>query len=828
MKRKLIIALLAFFALGLVGFGWLWFGPCGLGGCAPVSELEKFQSEGSLLLDKDGKQFGTLATVNRRIVPLDSLPAYFPRAFLAVEDRRFFEHGGVDWKRFMGALFRNVKSGGVEEGASTITMQLARNLFPDQLPYTERSIRRKVLEVRIARQIERHFDKNKILELYLNHIYLGQGAYGVDAAARAYFGKPASQLTLAEAATIGGLPVSPNRINPREDRAASLRRRNLVLREMGKAGFATPEQVAQAQAEPIRLRRARTGSTAGAYFIERVRRELEERVGDRFYTQGMRVYTTYDPAAQKAVDEEMARQLAAIENGQFGAYQHPTFAKTKGTTDDDGSTPYLQGMAVVMEARTGEIRALMGGRDYGDSKFDRVFQGRRQPGSAFKPFVYLAALERGVAPSRRYDDAPVRMVLTGGQVWAPRNYTGTYDGPITVREALTRSKNSVTVRIADEVGMSAVISKAQELGITTKIQNVPATALGSAEVAPIELVSAYASFANGGDRVVPHVLKRIESRSGEVLWEAETGGGERVLDPAEAFVLTSMLRDVVDRGTGTPVRGAGFRGPAAGKTGTTNSATDVWFVGYTPDLVGAVWFGLDRPKTVVRGASGGTIAAPVWGRIMSRVYTGRKMPLEWSPPGGVSTAVLDRATGQPVDASCPGSGQTYTEYFVGSAPAPQPCLPPGGAYAGMGYDSAYTDEEWGAYAYDPDTVGMSDLERRGVDWPELEEQRRREAAGARPRAPLPGSVEEPLPPLPPAGSQTTVPRTYPRTTPPPPRTTPRPPPPPPPPLPTEDEDEEPAPPPPPAPAPAPEPAPAPPPPPAPTPAPPDSSGGGGR
>ena len=747
MRRTLKIVLFAVPLLLLTGFAWLWFAPCGLGGCAPVSELERFQAEGSELLDANGRPFGTLATVNRRVVPLDSLPPYLPQAFLAVEDRRFYQHGGVDWQRFLGALFTNVKAGSVEEGGSTITMQLARNLFPEHLPYRERSIRRKAMEVRVARQIERALSKEKILELYLNHIYLGEGAYGVEAASRVYFGKSAAELSVAEAAVLGGLPVSPSRINPREDREASRRRRDLVLREMAKAGFITRAQADEAIATPIRLARGRDdGSPKGSYFVERVRKELEERLGDRFYTEGLKVYTTFDPAAQAAVEEEVARQADAIEAGAFGAYRHPTYPEAKGETED-GATPYLQAMAVVMEAGTGEIRALVGGRDFDDSKYDRVFQASRQPGSAFKPFVYLAALESGRPPTQVYEDAPVRITLAGGRTWEPRNYTGRFDGPMTMREALTRSKNAVTVRVAEDVGMSQVVQAARALGVTSPVSTNPSTSLGSAEVRPVELVRAYAAFANGGTRVEPHVIRRVEDRHGEVVFEAETSGGE-MLSPEVAFVLTSLLRDVVDRGTGTPVRAAGFRGPAAGKTGTTNAATDVWFVGYTPDLVGAVWFGLDRPETIVRGASGGTIAAPVWGRIMSRIYQRRRMPLEWGVPRGVVTEVVDRRTGVPVDAGCPTTGETYTEYFVHVRPARPFCTPQDTLpyyYAGVYRDSAWYDEEAWGEGYEPDTVGLSDLERRGITWPELEEQRRREGTTLPPLPPAPGRVAPPPP-----------------------------------------------------------------------------------
>jgi penicillin-binding protein 1A len=743
MKRKIQIGTAIFCTLALIAFAWVWFAPCGFGGCAPVSELEQFESEGSQLLDMNGRPFATLGTGERRVVPFDSLPPYLSRAFLAVEDKRFYAHGGVDWKRFMGAMFTNVKSGGVEEGGSTISMQLARNLFPRALPYRERSIRRKFMEMRVARQIERRFDKQKILELYLNHIYLGEGSYGVDAAAREYFGKPAARLTLAEAATLGGLPVSPSRINPREDRNASLRRRNLVLREMAKAGYVSRQEADAAIRSPLRVARQSpmTRPLAGAWFIERVRRELVDAIGGADNLAGLRVYTTYDPVAQRSTEAELSRQATAIESGAFGRFRHDTYAATRGKTTDRGDTPYLQAAAVVMEARTGEIRALVGGRDYNDSKFDRVFQASRQPGSAFKPFVYLTALDIGIPPSQVFQDQPVTVTLAGGRSWTPRNYTGEYAGPLTLREALTRSKNTVTVQVAQQVGMESVVQTARDLGLSTPISPNPATALGASEVKPIELVRAYAAFDNGGSLVQPHVIRRVETIDGSVIYEAEELA-QRVMQPEEAFVLTSMLRDVVDRGTGSPARAAGFRGPAAGKTGTTNGATDVWFVGYTPDLVASVWFGFDRPETIVANASGGTLAAPVWARIMSSVYRHRRMPAAWPQPGGVLTAEIDRATGMAVDATCPGSGATYTEYFIHRIPPSQICYP-NAAYPPMArYDSAWQDDEGGAWAY-VDTVGMTDLQRRGIDWPELEEKRRREGAVTPPRTPLPGSVEDP-------------------------------------------------------------------------------------
>jgi penicillin-binding protein 1A len=719
-KRRILIGLGIVAGLGLALFLWIWMAPCFLGGCAPLDDLAEYQAEGSVLLDIDGEPFGTLATVNRTIVSIDSLPDHVPQAFVAIEDRRFYDHSGVDFQRLAGAVLSNVRAGGVAEGGSTITQQLARNLFPEWLPYQERSLRRKIMEARVARQIERNFDKDKILELYINHIYLGEGAYGIEAAARTYFNKPAAELTVVEAAMIGGIPVSPSRINPVADIEAARERRDLVLGAMAEEGYITVADADSLQAEDIALSLGEVDDEAvrGSYFIERVRQEMEEAVGSRFYTAGLKIHTTMDSGAQRAAEQQLARQLEAIEAGGFGAYRHATYPSDEAVAES-GQTPYAQGAVVLMDVNSGEVRALVGGRDFEDSKFDRATQALRQAGSSFKPFVYAVGLERFGSPVHTVQDQPVRMVLSGGRTWEPRNYTGRYDGPMTMREAITRSKNAATVHLSQETGIDAVIATAHELGITSDIENVPSTALGVAAVRPIEMATAYAAFANGGNLVEPHYIRRVVDRHGRTVWEATTRS-ERVMDPATAFVLTSMLRDVVDRGTGTAARVGGYSGPAAGKTGTTNNAADVWFIGYTPELVAAVWMGMDDPQTLVPGASGGTLAAPVWGRLMGAVYSDRPAPQPWSAPSGVSTAEVERATGMIVGPGCPARGPTYTEYFVGGAPVSGMCQTDT-IYPRMAYDSIWMDEEWGAGM---DTLG-GDLDRAGIDWPELEELRRR-------------------------------------------------------------------------------------------------------
>jgi penicillin-binding protein 1A len=749
-KRVILGCGAVLLVLGAALFAWVWFAPCWAGGCAPLDDLAEYQAEGSQLLDIDGKPFGTLATVNRRVVALDSLPAYLPEAFVAVEDRRFYSHSGLDVRRIFGALIRNVKAGGIEEGGSTITMQLARNLFPEWLPYQDRSLKRKLMEARVARQIERTFSKQKILELYLNHIYLGSGAYGVEAAAQEYFGKPAAKLDLAQSATLAALPKAPSDLDPKENPKGAHERRDLVLDRMVQAGYISSAEASDAKQEPLRVVEESEDPKAApaAYFVERVRREMGDLLGNSFYTAGLKIYTTLDSRAQKVAEEELARELDAIESGAFGTFRHPTYPESKGKSEGTGQTPYLQGAVVLMDAATGEVRALVGGRDHQDSKFDRATQAVRQPGSAFKPFVYLTALENGHSPIDVVEDAPLKITLTGGKVWEPRNYTDSYQGTMTLRDALTRSKNTATVRLAQEVGIPAIISRAHDLGITTPIPDVPSAALGVAGVRPLELVDAYAAFANGGDRVEPHFIRKVVDRHGQVVWEgsAQSAG---VIDPAAAFVLTTMLEDVVNRGTGTAVRAVGFRGPAAGKTGTTNDATNVWFVGYTPELVGGVWMGFDTPTEIVRGASGGTLAAPVWGRIMKRVYEGRPMPAGWQVPPGVDTAQVEVGTGRIVGITCPPTGPTYTEYFMGGIPA-ESCAAMTQYATVLPGDTAWHDEEWGAIA--DDTLANAPLPS-GVDWPELEALRRRIRVGEAQAGGAPMDTSFALPPLGPPVTQ---------------------------------------------------------------------------
>jgi penicillin-binding protein 1A len=665
--------------------GVLWQ-RCGLGGCPDVDMIRGYMpEEASVVLDRNGEEITKLFVTQRTIVAVDSIPEHTVDAFVAIEDQRFWDHGGVDWRRVFGALLQNIRAGSVEEGSSTITMQLARNIFPDQLPATSKTMGRKIAEARVAREIEKRYDKREIMELYLNHIYFGSGAYGIQAAAEEYFGKDAWDLTLAESAMLAALPRAPSRLNPRANPDAALEGRELVLRRMSDQGLITAEARTEAENQELELseRRSRTEHPA-PYFVEAVRRQLEVELGRALYTEGYRIHTTLDMTAQGAAEQALSNQLEALESGRFGSYPHRTYASVVGDTTRDRSegTPYLQGAVIIMDARTGDVLALVGGRDYNDSEFNRATQAMRQPGSAFKPFVYAAALNSGYSPTHRLMDQPLRMDLGNGQTWEPRNYDGSYAGAVTMRNSLVHSRNVPTVRLANDVGMRRVVGTADQFGLGDMPSN-PSMVLGTAEVTPLRLTAAYAAFATLGQRPEPRFVTQVVDRNGGVVWQKQPYT-QRVIDPAVAFLTTSMLQDVVNRGTGTGVRAAGFRGPAAGKTGTTQDASDIWFVGYTPEIVGTIWIGLDRRQRILRGATGGQLAAPVWGRMMSQVATSRN---GWTAPSGVEQHTVDQM-GVVVDAGCPAEGATYTEYFMrGMAPTRSCYSPDLYAYGdSLGYD----------------------------------------------------------------------------------------------------------------------------------------------
>jgi len=591
---------------------------------------------------------GRLETVRRVNVPLKQVPEFVQQAFIATEDRRFYQHGGLDWRGFFRALATNLKAGRTREGFSTITMQVARNTFAVR-KYPARSLRQKLTELRLSRLIERSLTKQQILELYFNVIYMGNGVYGVEAASRDLFGRSVNQLNLPQAAMLAALPKAPSLYTPRRHPDRALTRRNLVMSLMVKEGYVSANRLPGLQAQPLRIARDewRPKDANDSYALDAVRAIVDSIIqGGTSDIVDLTVRTTLDRNAQIAADRAVRRQAAAIQS-------------------ETGRRAQIQGAMVAIDPRNGDIRALTGGRVYERGNFNRALLAHRQPGSAFKPFVYAAAMAAGYTPSSEVDDDPID-VIQGRDVWSPANYNDDYSGRITFRRALIKSANAATVRVSQAVGIPRIIDVAHRNGIVSQLPNVPSMALGSLEVTPIELVTAYAPFANGGFRVKPRLVRSIETADKTQIWQQEEGRGTPVMDPRDAYQVTSMLQSVVDYGTGKAVRDYGVTGLVAGKTGTTNSGTDVWFVGYTPTLVAGFWFGFDNPAPIGGDASGGRLAAPAWAEFYLNGWREAKNPTAWNPPPGMTMRIIDPTTGYLATEWCPASRNEY--YKPGTEP----------------------------------------------------------------------------------------------------------------------------------------------------------------
>jgi penicillin-binding protein 1A len=765
-------------AVGLVTSMVLYLN-CGTRGCPDVELLRQFEpDEASVLYDRAGEPFAELFMVRRTVVSIDSLPDFIPAAFVAVEDDAFYEHGGVDWPRMVGAIMRTagaVVTDGRPEGGSTITMQLAGSIVPERIDRSDRTPWRKIGEIRVAGMIEDAFDKKEILELYMNQIYFGAGAYGIEAAAQEYFGRPAAELTVDEAALLAGLPQAPSRLNPRRNPEAARDRRNLVLRRMAAHGVLSEDEVATWAERPVLTYDAverEEEERRGDYFVEEVRKLLSAELGDELYTGGLKIYTTLDTELQARLEAELEAQLRRIEDGRFGRFAYRIAPRTDedspeegGEGDDaaeadstaaDSASAPLQGAGVFLDPNTGDVLAMVGGRDFERSKFNRATQAARQPGSAFKPFVYATALERGYPVTLALEDAPITVDQGGGDAWTPQNYGGGYGGWMTMRDALRQSRNLATVRLAQMVGIAQVVATARTLGIDRDIPAYPAVALGSAEVTPLEMAVAYGAFATLGEVAAPRYVTRVEDKLGRVVYPGSSSK-RRAIRPAVAFLLTSMLEDVVNRGTGTAVRAAGVRGGVAGKTGTTNEGADTWFVGYTPAITGAIWIGLDEPGSIVHDATGGRLSAPVWGRVIAGTeYAGQR---GWSPPLGVDSRQVD-ALGNMVGEGCPNYGTIRTEWFLSASMDAADCRIPFGY--GTVNDSSWTAGGWAPVGADGQWLGEYGdgmpgvpLDDQGNELPScLDEEGRRRPC----RVPDPEPPVVPPPPPPPTDNEGGRPR----------------------------------------------------------------------
>ena len=609
--------------------------------------------QSSLVFARDGSLIGEIGKEWRTSVAIKTLPKYVGQAFVAIEDKRFYQHNGVDVVGVAAALKDAVL--GDARGASTITQQLVGNMHPDIIDRRDRSLGRKVREQDAAREMERHYTKEQILEAYLNQINFGHGWYGIEAAARHYFGKPAARLTLAEAASLAALPASPVGFDPARFPEKNKERRNTVLALMAQQGYITADEARRARAQPV-VTSPNSGMSATApYFVDVVRQQAE-RAGVPVSNGGYRIYTTLDPALQRAATIALVEGTAAVELRP--GYRHNTYTKRP-----KGSSDYLQGAVVALDPVSGEVRALVGGRNYQESPFNRAVSGVRQPGSAFKPVVYALAVADSITATTIVHDTALAIPLPTGELYEPGNSDGKFLGAMTLRDALTLSRNPVAVQLGLQLGIDSVAALGHMLGIRSEITPVPSSAIGASVLRPLELVAAYAPFANLGSAVEPSFVARVEDRNGKTVWQPEPAAPSLALDPRVAFIVRDMMRDVVERGTATAVRRhLPPTIPVAGKTGTTNDNADVWFVGMTPEIVAGVWLGFDRPKTITPGAAGGSLAAPIFGSMLQRWYTGRTAG-SWEPPAGLVSGEMDRVTGMVADAFTPPE-RRYVEYFL--------------------------------------------------------------------------------------------------------------------------------------------------------------------
>ncbi|MBU6364762.1 MAG: PBP1A family penicillin-binding protein [Gemmatimonadetes bacterium] len=623
--------------------------------------------QASVVLGRDGALIGTIGRERRLSVPLRTLPRHVGQAFIAVEDKRFYQHDGVDLVGIAGALKDAARTGDVR-GASTITQLLVGNMHPEVVDRRDRSLGRKLREQQAAREMERHYSKEQILEAFLNQIAFGRGVFGIELAARQYFGKGAAELSVAEAASLAAMPKSPVLYDPVRHPDRNLARRNTVLALMREQGYLTPAQAEAAQRAPLRTAESPLGV---APWVADVVRVQAERAGIPVREGGYRLHTTIDPGLQRAAQRALADGVAEVE-ARAGFRGAPCAAKAPAAAAPGGrGAQCLEGSVVVLDPATGAVRALVGGRDYALSSFNRAVDGERQPGSSFKPFVYAQALAQGLPANAAVADTALRLRLENGQWYAPGNADNAFLGTLTLREALVRSRNPVAVQLGLAVGLDSVAALVRRAGVRAPPAPGPAAALGAAAVQPLDFVAAYAVFDNGGLAVEPQLLVRVEERGGRTVLAPAAPAPRPALDPRVAFIVRDMLRDVVARGTATSVRRVlPERIPVAGKTGTTNDNADVWFVGMTPELVAGVWLGFDTPAPIAPGAAGGTLAAPIAARVLADAYAGRTAAA-WQPPPGVVGVELDRATGAPATPAT-AAADRYLEWFL---PGTEPGAP---------------------------------------------------------------------------------------------------------------------------------------------------------
>jgi len=602
-----------------------------------VKTLEEYKpSITSRVYSDNNKLLAEFFMENRTPVVLTDVPEDLIQALIATEDTRFYSHRGIDLRGIARALYRNVRAKKVLEGGSTLTQQLAKVLFLTP----ERSYARKLKEMALALKIEQRYTKREILTLYLNQMYFGSGAYGVEAASQIYFGKKVKDLDTAECALLAGLPRSPKYYSPFKSPENARNRRAYVLNRMVATRILTPAQAEEAKKAPLPLQPAlKTGGPA-PYFVEYVRQKVEERFGSSIlYSGGLNIYTSINDELQNDAEQAVRSGLPRIE-ARHGK---------------KGSSP-LQAALIAIDPASGHIRAMVGGRDFSQSQFNRAWQAQRQPGSAFKPLIYAAALDRGFGAADILDDSPLTIKVDNKKTWTPENFTRTYEGPVTMRKALAQSLNIPTVRLLEKIGVDSAILYAKKLGIKSPLTPYPALALGSSDVTLLELTSAYTVFDNHGIRVGPVSILSITDSTGRVLF-ANDALPEQVIKPETAYLITNLLKGVIERGTAWKARELGR--PAAGKTGTTNDFRDAWFMGYTPGLVAGVWVGYDDHRSIGPRETGARTALPIWLDFMKTLDNREKE--DFTVPDGILFKQIDPRTGLLSTENCK---QSFREAFM--------------------------------------------------------------------------------------------------------------------------------------------------------------------
>ncbi|MEZ5066794.1 MAG: PBP1A family penicillin-binding protein [bacterium] len=668
-----------------------------LGGGGFVAALLRFQSElpstahlekieppsNTRIVDRNGVVLGDLFAEDRLVVPLSEVPETLVKAVLATEDRHFYDHWGVQLPALARAVLANLRAGRRSQGGSTITQQLARNLFLTH----ERTVTRKIKEALLTIRLERIYSKDEILGMYFNQIYYGNGAYGVKAAAREYFDEDLSELDLAQCAFLAGLPGNPTLFDPRRRFENAKTRQSVVLGAMVDWKAITPEDAAAAREKEIVLADRSRPTMRAPYFVEYVRQQLVEKYGsDRLYGEGLHVVTTLDWRIQEAAEAALEEQLRWLERKN----RYDVVRDSSWVAPDKPfvTSPYVQGACIALDTRTGEILAMVGGRNYWESKFNRAVQARRQPGSAFKPFVYTAAIEDGIGASTIILDEPLEVPMPNGDVYKPENTKRDFKGPMTMRTAMSKSVNVPAVRMILTVGPPAAIDVARRCGISGRLNPYPSTALGASEVTLLDITSSYTVYPNLGILNRPWSIREVTDRNGATLERGHVESHEALAAPVAA-VMTSIFEDVMDKGTGASARWKGITCPAGGKTGTMDDYADALFVGFTSEVTMGVWVGFDVKRSLGRDMTGTAAALPVWIETMKTALDGTS-PEEFPVPPGVTWRTVCTASGVLATPACP---ETYSEIFV-EGDEPKVRCPVHGAEASFDpWDRAISFEE---------------------------------------------------------------------------------------------------------------------------------------